>query len=265
MLQSSKDLITYKAKASNGEIVGRVRDLLFDDASWTVRYLVVDTGSWLVGRKTLVAISQCWEPDTESKSLQVNLSKEQIENGPSLDEHAPVSRQFEIEFARHFQLVPYWGGLTGPVISPALVQPVAAQVPENEGDPSLRSMSEVMGYSISAQDENFGEVEELVVDDIGWIIRYLVVDTRKWLPSPKVLIAPEWALKVSRAERAVSIDLTKSEIRSAPDYDRDSLLLRDYEDALHRHYGREGYWESKARAERIEETSNASVIHPEAP
>ena len=265
MLQSSKDLIAYKAKANNGEVVGRIRDLLFEDESWTVRYLVVDTGSWLVGRKTLVAISQCWEPNAESKTLRVNLSKEQIENGPSLDEHAPVSRQFEIEFARHFQLVPYWGGLTGPVTSPALVQPVPDSPPEQEGDPALRSMSEVMGYAISAQDETFGELEELVVDDIGWVIRYLVVDTRKWLPSSKVLLAPEWAQDVSRAERFVSIDLKKSEIQSAPEYDRDNLLLRDYEDELHRHYGREGYWENKARAKRIEETSNASVIHPEAP
>ena len=54
MLRSLLDLRNYRIQAIDGHI-GGVHDLLFDDQRWTVRYLVVDLGSWLPGRKVLIS------------------------------------------------------------------------------------------------------------------------------------------------------------------------------------------------------------------
>ena len=54
MLRSIKDLEHYAIGATDGDI-GRVKDFYFDDDSWVVRYLVVDTGSWLAGRSVLIS------------------------------------------------------------------------------------------------------------------------------------------------------------------------------------------------------------------
>lgn len=265
MLRSTKELMKYDVRARDG-VVGRVNDFLFDDTSWSVRYLVVETGKWLPGRKILVSVAQCWEPDRDDKSIEVNLSVDEIEHGPALDEHAPVSRQYEIEFARHFQLVPYWAsaGLAGPAIAstPALAAATLEDSKEVvEGDPHLRSMREVSGYSIAALNGDIGHLQEFVVDDLGWLIRYLVVDTKNWLPAPKVLIAPRWVKEINYGNNFVAVDLNKETIRSAPEYDKDSLLHREYEERLYRHYGRSGYWEDdeeESREQRIATTAEAS-------
>lgn len=265
MLRSSKEILKYEVKARDG-VVGRVSDFLFDDRSWSVRYLVVETGKWLPGRRILVSVSQCWEPDGADKTIGVNLDKERIESGPALDEDAPVSRQYEIEFARHFQLVPYWAtaGLTGqrvpmtPAAAAAEMEGHAAD--DDGGDPHLRSMREVAGYSIAALNGKIGHVEEVVFDDLGWLVRYLVVDTRNWLPGRKVLIAPRWVTEINYSDSAVAVDLNQETIQSAPEFEKEKVLNREYEERLYRHYGRSGYWEDlESREERIEATSKAST------
>jgi len=55
MLGKASAIREYKILASDGEI-GAVKDLLFDDRTWTARWLVVDTGSWLFGRKVLLPV-----------------------------------------------------------------------------------------------------------------------------------------------------------------------------------------------------------------
>ena len=54
MLRPVKSILNYKILATDGEI-GSVQDLYFDDHSWTIRYLVVDTGTWLPGRQVLIS------------------------------------------------------------------------------------------------------------------------------------------------------------------------------------------------------------------
>jgi len=51
MLRSIKEIYNYVLQAEDGEI-GRCKDFLFDDEHWTVRYMVVDTGKWLLGKKS---------------------------------------------------------------------------------------------------------------------------------------------------------------------------------------------------------------------
>ncbi len=113
---------------------------------------------------------------------------------------------------------------------------------EERGDPHLRSTKEVAGYRIGAADGEVGHVEDFVVDDEEWAIRYLGVDTRNWLPGKKVLVSPRWVSEVSWTRREVYTDLESSEIKSAPEWDPDAPIDYEYEIRLHEHYGRPPYW-----------------------
>jgi len=50
----------------------------------------------------------------------------------------------------------------------------------------------ITGYHIHATDGEIGHVEDFMVDDEIWAIRFLVVATRNWLPGKKVILSPRW-------------------------------------------------------------------------
>jgi len=109
-------------------------------------------------------------------------------------------------------------------------------------DRHLRSTHEVTGYHFAALDGEIGHVDDFIVDDETWAIRYLVVATKNWWPGKKVLISPRWIKNVSWEAGEVSIGLSCEAIKAAPEFNDESLLTRDYEAGLYGHYNREGYW-----------------------
>jgi hypothetical protein len=100
----------------------------------------------------------------------------------------------------------------------------------------------VSGHHIEAVDGGIGHVEDFIIDDETWAIRYLVIDTRNWWPGKEVLVAPQWVERVSWSESKVFVNLSRETIKQSPEYTDESLLTRDYETELHRHYDRQGYW-----------------------
>jgi hypothetical protein len=113
---------------------------------------------------------------------------------------------------------------------------------EQESDPHLRSTREVIGYHIQARDGEIGHVEDLIVEDEIWFIRYLVIDTRNWLPGRKVLVAPAWAEQVNWVERRVYLDLSRETVKNSPEFDPSMPVNREYEVRLYDYYGRPKYW-----------------------
>ena len=77
MLRSVESFYGYEIQAMDGDL-GTVHDVYFDDQSWSVMYLVVDTGTWLPGRKVLIFATQIDQPDWASKNLPVELTKDQV-------------------------------------------------------------------------------------------------------------------------------------------------------------------------------------------
>ncbi|MCJ7685043.1 MAG: PRC-barrel domain-containing protein [Desulfobacteraceae bacterium] len=249
MLRSVKEIYNYVLEAEDGEI-GRCKDFLFDDRFWTVRYMVADTGKWLPGRKVLISPVSLGEPDWNSRLFQVKLTKEQIENSPSIDSDTPVSRRYEIKWFDYYAYPYYWGGAgvwgTEPYPGPLFSRKrenTEMGPDDDEGDPYLRSATEVMGYHIQATDDEIGHVEDFIFDDETWTIRYMVVDTRNWLPGRKVLVTPDWIDSVDWEESKVRVDLTSEEVKNSPEYDPSAPVNREYELRLYDFYGRPKYWE----------------------
>jgi len=248
MLRSTRELTGYRLHANDGEI-GRCKDFLFHDEEWVIRYMVADTGTWIPNRKVIISPLFLGEPDWASSRFPVHLTKDQIEEAPPLGEHEPVSRQHEGEMFRYYGYPYYWVGnaLWGPGATPRQLRAHAKEAgldqdSGSEGDPHLRSVDEVTGYHISAQDGDIGHVEEFVVDDETWILRYMVVDTRNWLPGRKVLLSPSWVDSLDWTEETASVAMTKEQIKASPEYDPRTPINRDYEARLYDFYGRPVYW-----------------------
>lgn len=251
MLTNLKDILGYRLKATDDEI-GRVRDFYFDDRQWAVRYLVADTGNWLRGRKVILAPASLGEPDPVEKEIPVSLTTEQIEQSPSIDEDKPVSRQHEKQIAGYFNWPVYWApigvpaaGMVPPRVAPRPAEPEIDPAAERESDPHLRSVDEVIGYTVEARDGDVGRVHDAIVDS-DWVLRYLVVATSTWLPevvSGSVLICPEWASDVNWPDGTVHVDLTRKQVQTSPPYDADQGVTRAYEEQLHEHYDCRKYWE----------------------
>ena len=245
MLDKAKTLKGYKLHSLDGEI-GNVKEFYFDDHHWTIRYLVADTGNWLTGRQVLISPYALVAVNREEQYISVDLTKKQIEESPSLASDKPVSRQYEETYSGYFGWPLYWGGAYAWGSSPYIVRDRAKWRRSIRGekawDPHLRSTHNVSGYHIQAADGEIGHVDDFIIDDETWAIRYLVVDTRNWWPGNKVLISPKWIERVSWNESKVFVNLTREKIKLSPEYAEESLPTRDYETKLHRHYDRQGYW-----------------------
>jgi hypothetical protein len=248
MLNKAQTLKGYKLHSLNGEI-GKIKEFYFDDHYWTIRYLVADTGNWLTGTQVLISPYALAAVNKEEQYIAIDLTKKQIEDSPSLNTDKPVSRQFEEGYYEYYGWPMYWGGpfMWGAYPSyPYIVRDREKWREPTQGekawDPHLRSTQDVSGYHIQAADGDIGHVEDFIIDDETWAIRYLIVDTQNWWPGKKVRVSPQWIELVSWSESTVFVNLTREAIKQSPEYTEESLLTRDYETGLHRHYDRQGYW-----------------------
>jgi len=246
MLIKTKSLKGFALKSLDGEI-GKIKEFYFDDLYWTIRYLVVDTGSWLPGRKVLISPYALGVITKSEKHISVNLTKKQIEESPSLDSDKPVSKQFEEAYFDYYEWPEYWDGPFSWGAYPHIIRnspkKKANQSGKKQQDSHLRSTHNVSGYHIQAADGEIGHVDDFIVDNESWTIRYLEIDTKKWWLGKKVLIPPQWIEKVSWGESKVFVKLAREAIKKAPEYTDWSMLTREFEINLHKHYNRKGYWD----------------------
>jgi len=234
MLFSFETLRGYGIHATDGDI-GSVRDVYFEDTSSIVRYLVVDTGGWLAGRRVLLAPAAVGAVDHQGQAISTGLTRRQVEESPGAETDQPVSRQHEEALYRHYGwdpywygaaaygIAPYWGGMGLAAVPPAVpestVERDLAAAERGRRNPHLRSAREVVGYYVGASDGDIGHVEDLLIDDADWHIRELVIDTRNWLPGKKVLVSPERLRSVDWAEQHIVLDMTRADVKASPEYD----------------------------------------------
>lgn len=256
MLHRLKKLHGMTLSAIDGEI-GKVKDVYFDDVSWGVRYLIVDTGGWLSNRKVLISPRSLRGVDWDKETIRVALTQQQVKDSPDIDTDQPVSRQQEAEFYGYYGYPLYWGGgfLWGPY--PILADDtagsgvLAAELATREkhriesADHHLRSANDVTGYHVRAREEPIGHLEEFLLDDEAWALRYAIVDTAKWWVGRHVVVRPQWITKVEWADSTVTLGLDKAEVEASPEYDPQLTLSRDYETRLHEHYQRAAYWDGE--------------------
>ena len=266
MLRNTNDLQGYAIQATDGSI-GQVKDFYFDDEKWVVRYLVVDTGTWLSSREVLVSPMALGQPNWNDKVFPASMTQAQVKASPDVDTNKPVSRQHELEFVNHYGYPHYWGGasLWGGEMGPNMIMPgydrgaanelsrvsavdatvraQAAALARADHDPHLRSLKTMTEYHIHASDGDIGHVHGLLVDQETWAIRYLVLNTSNWWIGHKVLIVPDWVDSISWADAKVAVNLTRQAIQDAPPYNPSEPFERKYEEDFFKHHRRANYWD----------------------
>lgn len=251
MIRSLQELNDRPVRGEDEEI-GQVDGFYFDDYSWAVRYIVIQTGEWLNQRRVIVSVHSLEQPGDEAQSLKIKLTRQIMRNSPDIDLHKPVSRQQEIDLHEYYRWPFYWassGAATGmgpgnlaSVPMMEMAQDLARDEQETGTNPNLRSFQEVHGYGIQARDGAIGEVEDFLIEDKAWNILYMVVDTGSWLPGRKVLVSPQWVQQVEWSQRRVDVDLSRETIKKSPEYVPEMTPSREYEEKLYKHYGKERYW-----------------------
>ena len=250
MLMAVSALKDYTILAGDSRL-GTVSDVLFDDESWSIRWLVADTGDWLTDRKILIHPSAIGWIDHDRRDLPVAMTKSQVEKSPSLSRDRPVSMQMQGQLYDYYGWDPVWGGSgyfgggLGMMGSSAYSGMGAPPRPNghaaNDGDPHLRSTTAVTGSHIEATDGEIGHVENMLIDDTRWYVRYLIVDTKNWWFGKHVLISPYAVKGIRWSDHSMTLDVTRQRVKDSPAWDPIAMIDQVYEKKLHGHYGWGGY------------------------
>jgi hypothetical protein len=190
----------YAVAGTDGRL-GTVIDLLFDDASWTMRWLVVRTGDWFPNHDVLLPVSAVGQLDPVRREFRVALTVQQIRDSPRIERDLPVSRQEEAGSPLRRAAV---GRLAGYAVLSA----------SGANDPHLRSMEAVLGHLVHANDGLIGHVDDFLVDDAAWSIRFIKIDTRDWGPARRVSLSPRLVRRIDWLARAVHLHVDRRAIES---------------------------------------------------
>jgi len=261
MLRSVKDLKGIKVSARDGDL-GEVDYVYFDDDRWGVRYLVVETGEWKIGRRVLISPYSVSDMDPSANVVYVDLTQQQVREGPNIDALTSVSRQHETELLNYYGYPLYW---VGPALWGVSSRPTVglANTPPglelktrgyfvlhpgtSHADFHLRIADTSSYFQVKAADGEIGHVTDFVFDDEEWAIRYLTVDTRNWWTGGReVLLSTQWIDQLDSVESTISTTLTCDAVRRSPAYDDTIPLNRMYETQLHRFHERHGSWSEEA-------------------
>ena len=104
-LRSCNEVSGYAIDASDGGI-GHVDDFVFEDDSWAIRYLVVDTGSWWSGRRVLIGVDWIHRVSWPERWVAVQLTRERVKSSPEYPQ--ALSREYETVLHRHYGRQGYW-------------------------------------------------------------------------------------------------------------------------------------------------------------
>jgi hypothetical protein len=243
MLLSLDNLRGYRIHGTDGEI-GQADSFLFNDTGWHIRYLVVDTGPLIFGKKVLISPASIHRIDRDG--IYIDLETEQIKNSPSIDTDKPVSRRMETELHLYYGWPFYWN--TSSTISPVeLASPpmpdpeqLEKKLPdEQEGKDRvhLRSSREVTGYWVHSKVDNIGRVDDFIVDTEQWSIPYAVIDLNNQFSGKKVLISIQWIKAIRWRESALVVEVPANVIAESPEFNPYEPVNRNVEEVLYDYYG----------------------------
>jgi uncharacterized protein YrrD len=240
MLWNASAINGFNLSASDGNI-GAISDFLFDDENWHVRWLVVNTGHWLAGRQVLLPSSAVKQIDQKNDGFSTKLTMQQIKDSPDVSTQRPVSRQMEASVYGHYGYLGGYGysdDLNGKMAAPSDWETeleTADAMRENDDD-HLRSVNELTGYHIDANDGQIGHVADFLIEVSNWTIRYIVADTKDWWPGKKVLISPRSIRGLDWSVHGVKVSTNRQTIKSAPAYDQSMVIGQDYENKFLTHF-----------------------------
>jgi len=225
MLHLAHKVAGATVKGTDGDI-GTLEDFYFEEDRWTVRYLLVDTGKWFSGKRVLISPMSV-RNEWGRTGVRLNLTKEQVWNSPEFTDGGPLSREGETSVLAYYGYPDYWGAASiwGNYDSPiALVEGVpvaAATAPAGKVaiDPEarhLRSIKKSTGYHLHARNGEIGHVDDFLIGQESWRIRYLLVDTSNWIGGRSVIVSPEAVEGIDKERGQLYVAVEREAIKQSP-------------------------------------------------
>ena len=95
---------------------------------------------------------------------------------------------------------------------------------------------DLAGFKVEAADGDIGKVDEATHEAGG---SFIVVDTGPWIFGKKVMLPAGVVRDIDLDTEAVFVDLTKDEIKNAPEFDEQRYRDQTYRTELGDYYGRQ--------------------------
>jgi len=241
MLRSVKELKGLRVEAKDGEM-GSVHDVLVDEDGWLMRYLVVDTGGWLFGRKVLIAPEAVLWSDGRDGVLGVDLTRQQVKDSPDISADPPISQETLARYHDYYHWPFAWGGSTGTAASFIGVEPAAQVVgdaelhpapppPPEPGESLLYTGHELIGYKVCRHTLEVGEVEDLVLDTTTARVPSFVMS----IEERRVLVPSSYLHGASLDHKTIELSIDRDALENAPEH-KAADSLPDEVAAAERHY-----------------------------
>ena len=173
MLHLARKVTGATVSGTDGEI-GTVEDFYFDEPGWTVKYLLVDTGSHLNGKRVFVSpafVQQGWGRN----GLRLNVTRDDVWNTPNVDE-----------------------------------------APSGPAEAHLDSVNETSGFHIHARNGEIGHVDDFLIGEDSWRIRYLLVDTSNWIGGRSVIVSSEAVERLDKNDHRLYVSADRDTIKNSP-------------------------------------------------
>jgi len=242
MLLSAKDLMNARVMGTDGEL-GKLLDLFVDYEGWLVRYLVVDSGPWLNGRRVLLSLHTMQDISEDTQTIHVSLSQDMVRNSPDFSGGPSISRGQEVILHNYYRWPFYWEDtptLTGSGVADVPLIELAAEVQgelakQQEGNANLRSAQDFFGLDIQERDGEIGELEDFLFGFESHRLDYWIVATGGWLSERKVLVSPSFVETIDWDKSEVAMDLSQETIRNSPEYNPAEINSPDFLSRMSQH------------------------------
>lgn len=228
-----QDKLGYQIQTKDG-ITGKVKDFLFDEEQWKLRYIDVDLGGIFFEQRVLIPV-QLVHGNWKNETFEINLKSKKLKSFPELHEHQTVSREYEELISEHYELEKYWGQRYIPGTAPSSfgVFPIgmasnfevsdritSKKIKEDDINSSLRSFKEIQGYTIYAKNGKIGQLKDLIIESKDWEINSGVIEIESLQEiKNEVIVATKWMHEISYVEKGISLSLKQSEVMSSPNFD----------------------------------------------
>ena len=93
----------------------------------------------------------------------------------------------------------------------------------------LHKARDLQGDAIHAEDGEIGSVDDLYFNEVDWDVRYLVVNTRRWIPGRKYLVSPVAIDRDQPMHGDIRVELTREQISRCPSSTTESKLRSSVE------------------------------------
>ena len=180
MLHRGNRLKGAPEQGVDGEL-GTVERLFFDDEGWKVSHLVVHTAPSLNDRPVVVPPSAIQHPWTVA-TLPATMSRDDVLDQPQ-------------------------------------IQPDEKPADTADDCAHVRSTDDLTGFHIEATDGEIGHMDDFLIDENSWRIRYLVVDTSNWIGGKWVALSPSVLTDIDWANGKVEVAITRDAVKNSPPID----------------------------------------------